>query len=73
MIGAASRDGRGVALAALAEPPAGVAVATPAEAEERLRALQLRPHMPDRGRICRSCARFWPPRATRRWRGSPTA
>ncbi len=48
MIGAASRDGRGVALAALAEPPAGVAVATPAEAEERLRALQLRPHMPDR-------------------------
>ncbi len=48
MIAAAGRDGRPVAFVGLAEPPAQIALITPAEAEERLRALQLRPHMPDR-------------------------
>jgi hypothetical protein len=47
-IAAAGREGRGVALVGLAEVPAQIALGTPAEAEERLRALQLRPHMPDR-------------------------
>jgi hypothetical protein len=50
LIAAAGRDGRAVALAGLAEPPSAMALGTPAEAEERLRALQLRPHMPDRSR-----------------------
>ena len=48
LIAAAGREGRAVALAGLAEPPAQIALVTPAEAEERLRALPLRPHMPDR-------------------------
>jgi hypothetical protein len=48
MITAAGREGRGVALAGLAEPPAQFAITTPADAEERLRAMPLRPHMPDR-------------------------
>jgi hypothetical protein len=48
LIAAAGREGRAVAFAGLAEPPANIALGTPAEAEERLRALPLRPHMPDR-------------------------
>lgn len=48
MIAAAGREGRAVALAGLADPVAPVALAQPAEAEERLRAILLRPHMPDR-------------------------
>ncbi|MCU0884098.1 MAG: DUF4159 domain-containing protein [Beijerinckiaceae bacterium] len=48
LIAGAGRDGRAVALAGLAEPAASMALGTPAEAEDRLRALALRPHMPDR-------------------------
>lgn len=48
LIAGAGREGRGVAIVGLAEPATGLALTTPAEAEEKLRALQLRPHMPDR-------------------------
>jgi hypothetical protein len=48
LIAGAGRDGRAVAFAGLAEPAASIALGTPAEAEDRLRALPLRPHMPDR-------------------------
>ncbi len=48
LIAGAGRDGRAIAFAGLAEPAASIALGTPAEAEDRLRALPLRPHMPDR-------------------------
>lgn len=48
LIAAAGREGRAVALLGLAEAPSGVALGLPAEAEDKLRALALRPHMPDR-------------------------
>jgi hypothetical protein len=48
LIASAGRDGRAVALAGLAEPASSMALGTPAEAEDRLRAMALRPHMPDR-------------------------
>lgn len=45
----AQRQGRGVALVALAETPGEIRLLTPADALERLRALQPRPYLAERG------------------------
>ncbi|MFJ5370122.1 BatA domain-containing protein, partial [Bosea sp. CER48] len=47
-IAAATREGRPVAIVGLAEAPAAVALAEPRVALDRLRALALQPHAPDR-------------------------
>ncbi len=48
LLATATREGRAVALAGTAEPVGPLAVTAPAEVEDRLRALPLRPHLPDR-------------------------
>lgn len=48
LVANAGREGRAVALAGLAEPLGPIILSSPAEVEDRLRALPLRPHMPDR-------------------------
>ena len=47
-IAAATREGRPVAVVGLAEAPAAIALAEPRAALDRLRALALQPHAPDR-------------------------
>ncbi|QEL25789.1 DUF4159 domain-containing protein [Bosea sp. F3-2] len=47
-IAAATREGRPVAIVGLAEAPAAIALAEPRVALDRLRALALQPHAPDR-------------------------
>jgi hypothetical protein len=47
-IAAAGRDGRATAVVGLGEAPGDIAIGTPAATLERLRALPLRPHAPDR-------------------------
>ncbi len=48
-VAAAAREGRPVALVGLAENPAEIALSEPRAALDRLRALALQPHAPDRG------------------------
>jgi hypothetical protein len=48
LIATAGREGRAVALIGLAEAPTQVSLTSPADAEDRLRALTLKPHLPDR-------------------------
>lgn len=48
LISGASREGRAVAVSGLADTAAPIALGAPAEVEEKLRAMVLRPHMPDR-------------------------
>lgn len=47
-IAAATREGRPVAVVGLAEPPAAITLSEPGAALDRLRALALEPHAPDR-------------------------
>jgi hypothetical protein len=48
-VAAAAREGRPVAILGLAENPAEIALSEPRAALDRLRALALQPHAPDRG------------------------
>ncbi|MCP1547416.1 MULTISPECIES: DUF4159 domain-containing protein [Methylorubrum] len=68
-IEAAARDGRPVALVASAEPPAPFEAKAPAAALERLRAIQPRPHLGDRGTHLASIGTFLErvPRASIVW------
>lgn len=58
-IAAAGREGRPVAVVGLAEAPAEIALAEPQGALERLRALGLQPHAPDRGAHLQRLEAFW--------------
>jgi hypothetical protein len=58
-IAAAAREGRPVAVLGLAEAPAEIALAQPAAALERLRALVQQPHAPDRGAHLQRLDAFW--------------
>jgi hypothetical protein len=55
---AAGREGRAVALVALADRPGEVRPQPPAQALERLRAVRPQPHLPDRRRHAASLERF---------------
>jgi hypothetical protein len=56
---AAGREGRPVAVVGLAEIPAEIALAEPQGALERLRALGLQPHAPDRSAHLQRLEAFW--------------
>jgi hypothetical protein len=56
---AAGREGRPVAVVGLAEAPTEIALAEPQGALERLRALGLQPHAPDRGAHLQRLEAFW--------------
>ncbi|WID97978.1 DUF4159 domain-containing protein [Bosea vestrisii] len=58
-IAAATREGRPVAVVGLAEAPAEIALSQPQGALERLRALSLQPHAPDRGAHLQRLEAFW--------------
>ncbi|WP_186419809.1 DUF4159 domain-containing protein [Bosea sp. CS1GBMeth4] len=58
-IAAAGREGRPVAVVGLAEAPAEIALSEPQAALERLRALGLQPHAPDRGAHLQRLETFW--------------
>ncbi|CAN7419640.1 DUF4159 domain-containing protein [Bosea sp. LjRoot90] len=58
-IAAATREGRPVAVVGLGEAPAEIALSQPQGALERLRALALQPHAPDRGAHLQRLETFW--------------
>ena len=58
-IGAAAREGRPVALLGLAEAPTDIALSEPRAALDRLRAMPLQPHAPDRAAHLPRLEAFW--------------